>query len=308
MEARIPKDAKARAELTRRMLLLPVLGGLAASAAPPAPRRLGRRSLYLSLDPGEKVPEILVWARTVTTLRFESPVDARRTKLEGGEARFEPLVIGDRSLSLYPLSELAPEDRFRLTVALTDGALLPFTLRSDPEQVDGQVDVYPDPDSCEALRAQLRELQEDAQRRSAELQRRMKEELSVNHALATLLVTGAAGLTRLLEGKKRRFRTEGVQGYAQFYTGLERSAVLLTVTNLDPRFPWRVAEVRLMSEVTLRQKPFALRMEMDGLSPGATGRIAIVVSSGPQGTVQPHLLEIFREDGYRDVALDKLMF
>jgi hypothetical protein len=97
--------------LTWRVLLLPLLGGLSASATPPSPRRMSRCSLYLTLEPSEEAPEILVWARTLTTLRFDSPVDALQTKLEGGEARFEPLLVGDRFISVFPLRVLAPEDR-----------------------------------------------------------------------------------------------------------------------------------------------------------------------------------------------------
>jgi hypothetical protein len=113
--------------LTRRVLFLrPMIGSLAASAAQPTPRRMSRRSLYLSLEPSELVPKRLYGPRTLTTLGFESPVNARRTKLEGGEARFEPLLIGVRFISLFPLQELAPEDHFRLTVALASGEVLPL--------------------------------------------------------------------------------------------------------------------------------------------------------------------------------------
>src|SRR4051794_13290971 len=165
METGGPGGVRVGTALTRRVLfLLPLLGGVAAGAAPLHPRRMTRRSIYLSQEPGEGVPEILVGARTVTTLRFESPVDALRTKLEGGEGRFEPLLIGGQSLTLFPLRELAPQDRFRLTVALESGPLLPFTLLSNPEQVDAQVEVFPDAESCEAIRQQWREIQEQGDR------------------------------------------------------------------------------------------------------------------------------------------------
>jgi uncharacterized protein (TIGR02268 family) len=308
MEKNGPGLAKVGTVLTRRILfLLPMLGGLATHAAPPTPRRMSRRSLYLSLEPSEGAPEILVWARTLTTLRFESPVDAHRTKLEGGEALFEPLLIGGRSISLFPLRELAPGDRFRLTVALGSGEVLPFTLRSDREQVDGQVDVFPDPESCEALRQQWREIQEEDQRLRAERRRHAQEELSVDHALATLLVTGSVALTRFKEGKKRRIREPGLEGEAQCYVEPDRAAVLLTVTNLDPRFSWMVSEIRLVHEVTRQPKPFALRMQCTALAPGETGRIALVTASALAGTLQPYLLEIFKDDGFRHVALHQLM-
>ncbi|WP_224242955.1 DUF2381 family protein [Hyalangium gracile] len=294
--------------VTRRVFLLPLFAGLAAGGAPPAPRRLRQRSLYLSGEPGEEVPDILVWARTVTTLRFEAPVDARRTKLEGAEARFEPLLIGDRSISLYPLHELAPEDRFRLTVGLAGGELLPFTLRSDRERVDGQVDVFPDPASCEALRQHWREIQEERQRQHADLQRRVKEELSVEHALATLLVMGAERLTRLQEGSRKwSIRETGLTGTVVAMQGMGKVAVLLTVTNHDPRFSWSVSEIRLTHSVTQKPKGFSLRVQRASLPPGDTGRIALVTDASPKDAAQPYLLEIFREDGVRHIAVDKLM-
>jgi hypothetical protein len=104
------------------------------------------RTLYLSDDPRSRVPELFVAAGKVTTLRFETPCDPAQTKLLGGDGLFEPLLVGGRSVVIVPLRELEPEDRFLLQVTLVDGASLPFVVTAARHRVDGQVDVFPDPD------------------------------------------------------------------------------------------------------------------------------------------------------------------
>lgn len=114
-----------------------------------------RRVLFTSTEARHEVPELFVSAGIVTTLRFESECDPSRTKLLGWEGRFEPLLVGGRSVVIVPVKNLDPDDRFMLLVTLMDGTSLPLTVTTRETGVDGQVTVFSRPESPEAVRAEL---------------------------------------------------------------------------------------------------------------------------------------------------------
>ncbi|QRK09134.1 DUF2381 family protein [Archangium violaceum] len=75
-----------------------------------------------------------------------------------------------------------------------DGTSLPFTVIAGKDVVDGQVDVFPEPESPEAVRAALQAKQAENRALRAENQRYRQEEVSVEHALATLELFRDGGL------------------------------------------------------------------------------------------------------------------
>src|SRR5690349_21618515 len=85
-----------------------------ASVAVATGRHPVERSLFLSQHPRDDAPRIYVAGRVATVLHFEKPCDAARTRMLGWEGRFEPLLVGGRTVVLYPLQDLTPEDRFML--------------------------------------------------------------------------------------------------------------------------------------------------------------------------------------------------
>lgn len=99
------------------------------------------RSVYFSKDPKDEVTELYVAGGVATTLRLPTAADPSRTKLLGWEGRFEPLLIGGKSVVIVPLQDFAPGDRFILLVALVDGTEIPFTVTSAKAMVDAQVNV-----------------------------------------------------------------------------------------------------------------------------------------------------------------------
>ena len=232
----------------------------------------------------------------------------------GWEGRFEPLLVGGRSVGIVPLRNLAPDDRFLLLVALTDGTSLPFTVTAGKDMVDGQVDVFPDPESEDAVRVELRAKQAENRSLLAENQRYRQEEVSVDHALATLLANDQAALTPFRVEEKWRPGESDINAEVSILLPKGRIpkgrvAVVFQITNLASEKPWRLQEARLMHAATLEKKPFALRTSTASIAPGETGRIAIIMDLPPLNSIKSGdtlVLEIFRDGGLRQgyVELD----
>jgi uncharacterized protein (TIGR02268 family) len=256
------------------------------------------RSLYLSKSPNAVVSEVYVAGRVVTTLRFDLPCDPSRTKLLGWEGRFEPLLAGGKSVVIVPLQDLAPEDRFQLLVTFVDGSSLPFTVTTHKYMTDGQVNVFPDRESPEAVRTAYAEVRQENKELREETRRYKKEETSVEHALATLLVTGAISLTPFRDRFKWTFNDSIPKTDAQLFSGEGRKALLFTVTNRHPELPWKLGEVRVTSAATGFQRDYGLRMQPSSIGPGETGRIAVVMdppTSKEKNTV--HYVELYGDYG-----------
>ncbi|MFP2924208.1 DUF2381 family protein [Pyxidicoccus sp. 3LG] len=270
------------------------------------------RNLFVSTDPGSAVPEIFVKGGVATTLRFEQPCDPSRTLLLGGEGRFEPLLAGSRSVLIVPLRSLASGERFMMQVTLEDGTSLPFTVTSREHLVDGQVNVYPNQESPEAVQKALAEKQKENEALLAENQRQREEETSVDHALAALLANGQLKLTPFKKKEAWKLREDGID--LEVYVLLARdemtrrkAAVVFKVTNKAATGPWELQEARLMNAETFRQPPFALRMSPTSIAPGATGHVALVTdleSFGPITTDTRLILELFRNGGRRQAHLE----
>ncbi len=267
------------ASLRKPALLAILLASVAVGAQKDAPplRKPLLRSLYLSKGPNAVASEVYVAGGVVTTLRFERPCDPSRTKLMGWEGRFEPLLAGGKSVVIVPLQELAPEDRFQLLVTFVDGTSLPFTVTTHKYLTDGQVNVFPDPESPEAVRTAYAEVSQENEELRAKTRRYEKEETSVEHALATLLATGATSLTPFRERQKWTFPDSLPKTDAQLFFGEDRKALLFTVTNRHPELPWKLGEVRVTSAATGLQRTYGLRMQPSSIAPGETGRIALVM-------------------------------
>lgn len=215
---------------------------------------------------------------------------------------------------IVPVRGLAPDDRFLLLVTLADGTSLPFTVTAGKDAVDGQVDVFPDPQSPEAMRAELQAKQVENGVLRAENRRYRQEEVSAEHALATLLANNQAVLTPFQVEEKWRPGAPDIEGEISILLPRGRvvrglAAVVFEITNLAPERPWRLQEARLMNAVTLEKKPFALRMSAAAIAPGETGRIAVILDLPPLKSIKTGdmlVLEIFRDGGLRQgyVELD----
>jgi uncharacterized protein (TIGR02268 family) len=302
-----------------RSALLLVLIASAATAKDREPRV---RNVYFQGDPEQNVEQVVVTGQVVTVLRFQQPCDPARTKMLGWEGRFEPVECAGKSVLVVPLQTPELEDRFMLVVGLADGTDVPFTIsgtnREKGRRPDQQVNVFIDPETQDALQAQLKETRAREQSLLEEVHRRWRED-TADHALAKLLAAGDVKQTPFKLLKKRVFKDQGVETMVRIYSGRTKAAVLFTVTNRDPSKPWNLLEARL---VTIRPgedpgpsyvfgdpRRFALRQDRDDIAPGESGNVAVVVDrsafqteNGPVELV----LELYRQDGWRQayVVLD----
>jgi uncharacterized protein (TIGR02268 family) len=291
------------------LLLVPTAAGAHDSARPafsPTPR-----SIYLWRGSQADVPEVFVAGGRVTVLRLPIPCDSSRTQLLGWEGRFEPLIASGRSVVLVPLQNLAPEDRFLLRVTLVDGSELPFTVTSSQDRLDGQVNVFPDPTSPQAVAQALEEKTLENERLLAENLRHRQEESSVDHALAALLLNGQVSMTPFSEKDSWVLRGEEVDVEVVLFAPKGRvapskAAVVFRVTNKDPKKLWQLQEARLSTFATREPRPFALRAESSAIAPGKTGRLAVVTDFDSFGSTSDGgklVLELFRDGGHRQVCV-----
>src|SRR5512140_3887601 len=92
-----------------------VLLSTSAAAQGWGPARLNRalsvRDVFYASDPQEPPSYVYVAGEVPTSLRFPSAVDPTGTKLLGWEGRFEPLLIGGKTVVIIPLKNLEASDR-----------------------------------------------------------------------------------------------------------------------------------------------------------------------------------------------------
>jgi len=281
-----------------RAALLAVLVASGAMAQDGEPRV---RNLYLTDDSRDAAPRLYVGDPVATVLRFEQDVVPSGTKMLGWEGWFEPLLVGGRSVLVVPLQKIRPEDSFLLKVTLGDRTELTFIVTArERGRGDQQVNVFPDHESSEAMRSRL----SDAHRRQRVLleenERYRQEEVSIDHALAALLVSGAVKMTPFRPIDSWKLENDEVIMEVDVYRGSEKRGVVFRLKNKDPDTPWKLMEARLFHESTREAWPFALRMDQAELAPGSSGTIAVVTDvSGfdfKQGT-ERLVLQLLRSDG-----------
>jgi len=265
-----------------------------------------RTGLFFSKDqPDQPVQTVHVAGEVATNLMLPAEVDPSQTKLLGIDGHFEPLMISGRSVVVVPLRDLAFDESFSLVVKLKDGLAIPFDLRAPRhrESVDGQVDVYLSQEDTPAVRHALQLARSRVDELTAENERHVKEESSVDHALAALLAQDKADLTPFIVTGIKLIQDRDV-GLKIFTfrprnpkANLGKAAVAFSIMNKDSKKPWELEEVRLMSATTGDKKAFAFRTSSPSIGPGETGRVAVVMDMdtfGP-GPESDHLiLELWR--------------
>jgi len=270
------------------------------------------RSLTVSRHPKAETPTIHVGGLVATVLRFEKPCDAARTKLIGWEGRFEELVVRGRTVVLFPLKDLVPEDRFSLVVTLVNGTQIPFTVTSHrltatERMVDQQVNVFFDHKEYEAVLTALNNSLE----REDELRERVlryEQQDTIDSAFAALLAKGAQKLTpfrKRTEARKITVDTDGAASTDIKVTILyskDKAAVIFSVTNRSRVMPWRLRKVYLTNSGR-EERPFALGLDHEVIPPASSGRIAVVADKGAFASergLDKLVLTLYGSGGTRD--------
>jgi len=284
---------------------------LVASAALARDRdKVTVRTLLRSEHPGQKTHSLHVTGQVACVLRFDQPVNPARTRMLGWEGRFEPLLAGGNKVVVEPLHDLASDERIPLVVTLVDGTEVSFLLAppSHEEMItDQQVNVFKDRESYNAVLSFLYDALGRERVLKEENERFKREENSVDHAFAALLVNGQADKTPFRKRRTVVLKNEDMDLKVEIFAGPGKAAVVVHLTNTYNHEPWRFSEARLTSErASPKERPFALRMDRAELVHGQSGTIAVVADQrafeSKEGLVNL-TLEIFREDGLPQVTV-----
>lgn len=296
-----------------RLLLLIVV--LTASPALAGESYPAIRNLTFSRHPRNEAPTIHVGGLVATVLRFEKPCDTERTKLTGWEGRFEKPVVEGRTVVLFPLRDLSPEDRFPLLVTLVDGTQLPFTVTSyrqtvTERMVDQQVNVFFNPGEMEAILGALYNSLEREDELREQL-RRYRQKDSINSALASLLAKGERHLTPFRKLRKpiaeTRLATDSgaVDIAATTLYSKDKAAVVFSVVNPSRAMPWQLREAHLTNSRG-EEKSFGLGMDHEVIPPKSSGRLAVVADRSAfvsAGRLENLALTLHGSGGTRDAYI-----
>jgi uncharacterized protein (TIGR02268 family) len=293
--------------------VVPFLVLLASAAVAREPgEKTEIRTLLISDHPSQETRNIYVSGQVVTVLRFEQECDPASTKLLGWEGRFEPPLVGSKKVVLEPLRDLGEDERVPLLVTLANGTEYAFLVRPPRREkwgwTDHQVNVFKDRESYNAVLSALNDSRKRELRLSEENERLKKEENSVDHAFATLLVNGEVKKTPFRRKQVAALKFDDMDIKVEAFEGPGKAATVIHLTNTYTDGPWRFREARLTSDLTsYTTRPFALRMDRTELAPGQSGRIAVVADQSAfeskEGLVDL-VLEIFREDGNLQVQVN----
>lgn len=293
--------------LSRSTLLVAFVATVSPSSAGTQPNV---RVLMLSEHPNEATHRIYVKGSIVTTLRFEKPVDAERTKVLGWEGRLEPLAVVRDKVLLDPLHDLNADEAIPLLVTLMDGTEVSFLLRppgiKEWAWTDQQVQVFKARDSYAAIHAELTRARQENSTLTEENERYRSEEISEDHALAALLASGALAQTPFKVADRFSGRDEGATIGVRLFQGKGKAAVVLTIKNLDSEHSWRMTSAQLKTKEGGHERRVAARTTFREIVPGASGVVALVVDESAfleNGKWTSLFLEIYRQDGLRQALV-----
>jgi len=168
------------------------------------------------------------------------------------------------------------------------------------------------PDSDEAT-GTLRDEPLAAQGQAASNVKASGEVLSVDHALAALLVQGRVDLTPFRTFDTWWLHEDGADVEVSILTPKKdkseadegKVAVVLNVTNRSLALPWRLQEIRLTTATGERPWPFAVRSDGESISRGQSGKVAIVMDVSTFDRTKDGeelVLDVLRTGGYRQVS------
>ncbi|WP_375759622.1 DUF2381 family protein [Corallococcus exercitus] len=292
---------------------------LAASIAQASDKcdRPKQRSIMLSEHPSDGTHTVYVKGQTLTTLRFEQPVDPSKTKLIGWEGRLEPLTVARNKVILEPIRDLNRDEGLPLVVTLMDGTEVPFLVRPHWSKKDNdwapipdqQIDVFKSRNSHASMHSALVDALARNDVLTEENERYRKEETSEDHALAALLASGAVAQTPFTVEDHISGKDPETEMDATVFKGKGKAAVIFRVKNLASEQSWSVQRVRLVTMHSGRDRAAAVRATVREITPGGSGVLAVVADGSAfvdDGVLTSLWLEIYRQDGLRQafVQLD----
>lgn len=285
------------------LLALPALLLAGTASAQPQPRERKERRVVLSDSPIE-----LHVARGVPTIVVvDAPFDRDSVELEGLTDRFRLAEVGDRSLLLEPIEDLAPGERLELRARLLRGSTqeqILFVLVSHPSEVDARVEVF-HPQQVEALQAELAAKDAELAARDAELAalRAQCEAIEPTHFVLSLGVDMGGLRINQVRFQSHRAEVRGLE--ATRVTGFRaRSWTVLAVTvlNLSDQGLGAPTSARLLRADGRPVEVRRVRTNGTRFQPGEKGFVAL--EAEPVPSAGPFQLELLDAQGRRLLLLD----
>jgi uncharacterized protein (TIGR02268 family) len=164
-----------------------------AQADPPSYVECESASSRVDLPPKANgaPPKACISATLATVFTFDADVNRDLVVIQGRE-RFESFVVVGRMIVVRPKSNLAPGERFLMTVPFLDGAApesATFLLIAHPALATRQIDVFRHARPVEAYQLEVQEVRSE----NAQLRNRVKElesQVLTRGGLADLLANG----------------------------------------------------------------------------------------------------------------------
>jgi uncharacterized protein (TIGR02268 family) len=232
------------------------------TAAEAQPQSLRERSVTLSGNPAEPLPEVRVAASVPLLLRFDAPIDKDSLQLDA--TRLQLVAAGESALVIMPVVSPGEKERWVLRVRYVDGARPEWAvlaLVSRPPEVDGRIDVVRRPQSLESCQAALAEARAQAERPRAEV-----------WVLAERL-GGRAVPAAPLEGTGEQ---SGLQVEGTVYRLATGLLLVLQVRNTTGQPPWVPMEAVLRSNENGAQVAVrTVAVKPERIAPGEEGEVAV---------------------------------
>jgi uncharacterized protein (TIGR02268 family) len=258
-------------------------------------------------------PKACISADIATVFSFNADVNRDLVALQGRE-RFESFVVAGRMIVLKPKSDLAPGERFLLSVSFLDGAApgsATFLLIAHPALATRQIDVFRHARPVKAYQQEVQEVRaENAQLRSRVQQ--FENQALTRGGLADLLANGfvdpkgiKTALLKSLEG------THGDALYVAECLSLYaiaggRAALKLTVSQPGPQ-EWGIKEIFLVDDHGGVFKPITW-LGTGPIPPGNAPYSIILEWQLTRSEIQrPFALLMVGDDG-RTIRVGKIVF
>ena len=296
------------------LLAIVALPAVAAPGPKASGRQLKRRTITITDETLNTIPEIHVAGRIPTTVAFQVPLRTDGILISDVNGAFpEKTPANEKSVVLLPGKDLSGKTPTTFTVTLADGTVLPFMLKSIPSEVDVQVDVVvkleksAPPDSAQALKRQLEEVNGEL----AECE--STGDKAAIAKIAGLIVNQDPEKPDVFErrsahklDKQSRLLVEVKGAYRMF----KYTYAVLTVQNRDPSRPWTLDRVELVAiggtqNVGVHVETFASDRPTIGYDEVAK---VVVAFKTPdlQDVNQRFFVALFEKGGSRHVRLEDL--
>jgi Protein of unknown function (DUF2381) len=275
-------------------------------------RQVKNRVISFSDENRDSVPELHIAPGIPTTLVFPLNVNEAATRLADPQRLIYKPQFFKNTAVLSPRAELPSGALVPLTVALEDGTLLSFVLRTVSGEADFQVTVEAKfqrdlrPDSVDALKQAI-----------AQMQGRL-DECQSNTATSGISQIAALVLSQEPQSPTARtFEAHPLRGadkqsrllvrLQHLYRLFGHSYLLLTVENRDPTRTWVLdkPDVKLIGGHEAQTlKVVAFDTDLKTLPPEEVAKVVIAFETPAQSSGQTILVSLPERGGPRQVTMD----